>query len=267
MRTKTPALGLLLLLTSSCVVAPGRFDSTEPHSGGQSECPECLLNDTASPPPITAEAQVPTVADPEWMNALDMADALQPLPQASQDLRLPDDADLNLSQLLQLWSEATGIAYVHDNQVHMTLKGMKSIPSATTIKAEDVQTFVQLQLKRSGFFLLRIGSSESGVVMVVEANSGRAAAGLRSFARFVHPEEISAFAGQHALLAQTVLELPGVDVRQLSTSLRSLLTDTNTQNLISAGTHSVLVQGTGDMIFQLAIALKEISRQVHATQQ
>ena len=108
-----------------------------------------------------------------------------------------------------------------------------------------------MQLAHNDCFLVRVGSPDAELV-VVQLSSGKIGSRLRSAAVFVESENLAAFEHQYALLIQTVLDVPSSDVRQLATSMRSLLTDTTTQNMIAVSQTSIVLQGTGSTVGHLA---------------
>ena len=65
------------------------------------------------------------------------------------------------------------------------------------------------------------------------------------------------FMEQHpALLVETVVECKNIDTRQLTTSLRGVLTDARTQSMLSAGERSVVLRGAGS-------GVRGITRLIH----
>jgi hypothetical protein len=76
----------------------------------------------------------------------------------------------------------------------------------------------------------------------------------------VPAERLHELADHPALLVRTSLDLAPLDVRQLATSLRGLLTDTNIQALVPAGQHSLILQGTGQHVLHLTGMLRSVQR-------
>ena len=66
------------------------------------------------------------------------------------------------------------------------------------------------------------------------------------------------YAQHPALLVQTTVDLPNVDVRQASTSLRAMMTDTTTQTLLPMGHSSMIIAGTGRHVANMVAMLRDI---------
>ena len=72
----------------------------------------------------------------------------------------------------------------------------------------------------------------------------------------VEPEELANYQDQPATLITTVVTLPNTDVRQVSNSMRTMITDANTQQMLPAGNSSSMVLvGFGDTIRDLVDTL------------
>ena len=81
---------------------------------------------------------------------------------------------------------------------------------------------------------------------------------VRKRAVFVTADELEAWAAHPAVLIQTIVSLPHVDVRQLSNSLRTLITDANTQQMLPAGnTSSMILVGFADQVAHMATMLRK----------
>ena len=75
------------------------------------------------------------------------------------------------------------------------------------------------------------------------------------------PEDLDKFADQVATPITTVLHLD-IDARQLTNSLRSLMTDTNSQSAIPVGnTNSVILQGFASNVASLARILRLVDQE------
>ena len=121
------------------------------------------------------------------------------------------------------------------------------------MRKEDFYLFFQIQMFINDFVCVEVGPQHLSVILIQSLAAGRAGSqNIKQRSKYVLPEELDEYADQPATLITTVLNLPNIDVRQLSTSLRGLLTDTNTQTLLAAGDHSVILQGFGSYIASLA---------------
>ncbi len=82
----------------------------------------------------------------------------------------------------------------------------------------------------------------------------------RQHAAFVPVEQIEVYADHPARLITTTLELEWTDVRTLSNSLRTMLTDANTQQIIPVGSsNSVILTGFCPNVVDLVRMLRMIN--------
>jgi len=73
----------------------------------------------------------------------------------------------------------------------------------------------------------------------------------------VPAEELEAWSDRSAVLITTVLNMPNTDVRTLSNSMRTMLTDANTQQIIPVGnSNSLILTGFGSDVVALARMLE-----------
>ena len=71
-------------------------------------------------------------------------------------------------------------------------------------------------------------------------------------------KDIGLYARHPAVLITTMIELPSTDVRTISNSMRGLLSDTITQQIIPVGnTNSLVLGGSGASIANLVTVLRE----------
>ena len=85
------------------------------------------------------------------------------------------------------------------------------------------------------------------------------APGFGASAPYVDPERLIEYNDQPATLITTVVNLPNTDVRSLSNTMRQLIADPNTQQMIPAGSsNSFVLTGFGSQVAALARMLKII---------
>jgi general secretion pathway protein D len=166
------------------------------------------------------------------------------------------DGALNLSQFVKLCQTATGRNFIVTDPVESQLKtvkvrmyGVKRIPKA------EFYFFFQIMMFIHDFATIEVGPSHLSVTVIQSltqpARGGQG--GLKQRAVYVLPEELEQYADQPAVLITTVVTLPNTDVRNLTTSLRALQSDAQTQGMLSAGTsNSVVLTGFGSNIAALA---------------
>ena len=160
---------------------------------------------------------------------------------------------LSLADFVKLCQEATGRNFTYGEQTESALSegrvvmfGQKEIPK------QDFYAFFQIQMFINDLVCVEVGPPHISVTMIQSLTGNRSASNLKQRAVYVLPNELEDYADQPATLITTVLTLPNTEVRQLSTSLRAMLTDTNTQTLLPAGENSIILQGFGSYIYSLA---------------
>ena len=168
---------------------------------------------------------------------------------------------ISLEEFVALCEQATGINFTYEDTTQQQLKTKKVFLSGTKrVPKDDFYEFFQIVMIINDFVCVEVGPPHISVVSI-QSLTGNRAGTLRTKTEYVLPEQLDEYADQPAVLVTTVLHLPNVDVRALSTSLRGLLTDTNTQSLIAAGEHSVILQGFGSYVAALAELLYLVDRE------
>ncbi len=165
---------------------------------------------------------------------------------------------LNLEEFVMLCQEATGFNFTYNDQTQQVLQGAPLVMFGTKrVPKKDFYAFFQIQMFINDFVCVEVGPPHISVILIQSLQQGqRGAANIRQKAINVAPENLEAYVDQPATLITTVLYLPNTEVRQLSTSLRALLTDQNTQTMLPAGEHSVILQGFGSYVASLARLLQ-----------
>jgi general secretion pathway protein D len=172
---------------------------------------------------------------------------------------------LTLEQFVKSCEQTTGINFVISKQSAQALAqervrmfGTKRIPK------KDFYAFFQIIMFINDFACIEVGPTPLSVVVVqpIGGAGGRPNTSIRQGAVYVPPDDLDQYANQPAILITTVLTLPNLDVRNLSNSLRSMLTDTNTEQMLPAGnSDSLVLTGFGSSVWQKAQLLWLIDRE------
>ncbi len=193
------------------------------------------------PPPIQGDSQVPAI-------------------QSQGDdyiLTFSEDAQsaMTLEQFVKTCQEATGLNFVvpPDSESLLSTQkvrmfGQKRIPK------RDFYSFFQIIMFINDFACIEVGSGPLRVIVVQQLSqaNGRTGTNIKQRAEYVLPDELDRYADEPATLITTVVTLPNVDVRQLSNSLRALMSDNVTQNMLPVGnSDSLVLTGFGTNIWQL----------------
>ncbi|HED65505.1 MAG TPA: hypothetical protein ENJ09_08105 [Planctomycetes bacterium] len=189
--------------------------------------------------------------------AQDAGQEIPPIQDAGNDYILNFSEDpserMTLEEFVKLCQEATGLNFTYNDQTQSSLSTLKVVMfGPKVIPKEDFYAFFQIQMFINEFVCVEVGPPHISVVLIQSLTGNPRAGNIKQKGIYVLPDALDDYADQPATLITTVLTLPNLDVRQLSTSLRALLTDTNTQTLLPAGQHSLILQGFGTYIASLA---------------
>ena len=120
------------------------------------------------------------------------------------------------------------------------------------IPPAEVYTFVSSLLYRNGFLLSSLRTSQPSLLAIYSGNDRG-----YSWTR-IPAEEVPAYGRHPAFLVETVLAFENLDVRQMTTSLRALLSDNRAQSMLTVGnSNSVIIRGPGAKVAKLAEMMKE----------
>jgi len=177
------------------------------------------------------------------------------LPPATRTLVVPGDAenDPSLLDLLEEFADCTGQKLLMTREAVTHLRGIQvSLLTGTQVPVEEVYPFVESILAHHYAF---ITPAKGGKVPMLTVHAlqagGRSGSPHKSWTK-VTPEDLPKYKDHPALLILTTVHLPNTEVRQISTSMRTMFTDQNTQNMIAVGDHSVLLMGPGRMVAEMA---------------
>jgi len=185
-------------------------------------------------------------------------------PQPTAPIVLSSSEPMDYESLVAAFSASTGLTIVTDRESREQLSGTPvELFGDVELPPGEVYPVVESMLAAEGFLLTRVGSGGSPhVFRLFSADSRRLA---RSDATIVAAEDLPAYEQHPAVLITTFVHLEAMDARQLTNSLRSLLTDTNTQSAIPVGNTNVLIlSGRGRDVVQLARALLEVDARERA---
>jgi len=168
---------------------------------------------------------------------------------------------LSLEEFVLLCQEATGKRFTYADQTRQQLKGTPVlVHGAQRIPKADFYAYFQILLFINDFVCVEVGPPHISVILITGLNNNQRASMIKQKSIYVLPEDLPNYLDQPATLITTVINLPHIDVRQLTTSLRGLLTDTNTQTLIPASETAMILQGFGSHIASLAQLLEIVDQ-------
>ena len=195
----------------------------------------------------------------------------QPVP-AIQDvgdsyiLNFPQSQDgqggMSLGQFVQACQQVTKLTFhVKEDAAtrlattQIRLLGTKRIPK------QQFYSFFQILMVMNDFVCTEIGPSGISVIQIdsLVGGGGQNGPRIRASAPYVDPDDLESYSDQPATLITTVINLPNTDVRSLSNTMRQLIADPNTQQMIPAGSsNSFVLTGFGTQVAALARMLRII---------
>lgn len=181
------------------------------------------------------------------------------LPAASGPLAIPqfEAEGLTLGDLLRDFASLTDQHLVMTEQTRQVMQQTPVVMGGSReVPAAEVYAFVEGLLTFHGFYTARLKGGQRPLLGVYWIRDNNVPSVNTAPRLTVPADELERYAGHPAFLIQTVVELPHVDTRQLSTSLRGMLRDTNTQTLLAVGDHGIVLAGTGQWVAEMAAVMK-----------
>ncbi|MDA1266107.1 MAG: hypothetical protein O2816_13585 [Planctomycetota bacterium] len=171
------------------------------------------------------------------------------------------DDGMNLARLVKACQQVTGIAFTYTDETHTFLASTTvRLIGTKTVPKEDFYNFFQILMVIHDFVCSEVGAKPISVIEITSLQTGQRS-NLRNGAVFVEPEQLGEYAHQPATLIMTVVNLEHADVRQIGNSLRAMITDPNTQQLIAAGnTNSLVLVGFGSSVVATAKLLEIVDQ-------
>ncbi len=165
---------------------------------------------------------------------------------------------LTYESMVKQYAELTGQHIVMSDDSSSMLRHQLHLDRTLTVPAVEVQTTFE-HLLRKGDFVLTPLKQEGARLIEIASLSTSARNNIRSAAIYLEPHEMHLANLHPAMMFTTVLTLPNVDVRQVSNSMRTMITDANTQQMVPAGnSNSMVLLGIGQNLVSLVNALETI---------
>lgn len=170
----------------------------------------------------------------------------------------PDSEKFTYYDLVRQYAQAT------DQEVSMTeaTKGLlrsRSVDlSRSFVPVEQVQHTFETLLASAGFVLSPPKVPEVPIIGIW-SKEGPERSALRGDTTFLEADQVARAAKHPAVLFTATIDLPNTDTRQLANTLRTLIVDSNTQQIVPAGAStSMVLVGLGEQIAGFAEAVREI---------
>ena len=199
----------------------------------------------------------PAASAPQQESASEVLKDLFPAPSGPMTLESgSSDNPLTYKALMQQYGELTGQFFVVPEDTKDMLGRPLFLDRTMTVPANEVQSVFEKLLRHGDFVLEPLTKSGPRIVRLTSLLTNQRN-NIRSRAIFLGPDELHLAELHPALLVTTVVTLPNVDVRQVSNSMRTMITDANTQQMLPAGnSNSMILVGFGDQVAALSDALK-----------
>jgi len=175
------------------------------------------------------------------------------LPPLGSAIQLKSDGDTvsSMEQFVRAYEAASGATFIRNEQTAAILQqsplGFERMPEMTL---SEQSQFFQATLRYHDFCLTPVASN-LGLVGIESLRTDRRSQ-VRSDSTMVDSDDVAFMRANPAFLFTTVVELENLDVRQLSNSMRSMITDANTTQMLPAGnTNSMVIQAFGDHLAEL----------------
>ena len=199
--------------------------------------------------------------------ALRSASAPMPVPVATEGIELvwEDEDAPGVMDLLNAYAKATGLTvmYTDETRTQIQKHRLRMVgQDKLTVEASDVVAVVESLLAMHQFSLVPLYTGNPTIMQVISLETQERNYVKRS-AHFVEPDDLDLYRERAATLITTSIMLPNTDVRTLSNSMRTMLTDANTQQIIPVGnSHGIILTGFGPDVCDLA----DLIRRIDATQ-
>jgi len=143
--------------------------------------------------------------------------------------------------LIEDYARLTGQAVVFDMETRQHLEhSYVGLVQDVVVPPAAVQGFFEAILANFDFLLTIQRRAEPRLLRITSLNTGDRNM-IRSSALRVDADELLRWQEHPALMVTTTVDLPNTDVRQLSNSMRTMITDANTQQLMAAGNSNSMV--------------------------
>jgi hypothetical protein len=185
--------------------------------------------------------------------------SIYPKPTGALDLMVEDEAvhsPMTMIEMLLSYGALTGQTLTYNTDVYQALHNTSlNLTRSCALPPEEVQPWIENLLIQNGFVLQPILSGEQPLAAIHLRSSRH----LGTVSTSIGAEDLESVKDSAATIFSTVLMLPNTDVRQLSSSLRVLISDRDTQSLLPAGsTHSLHIRGFGPWVYEIAEMVKRV---------
>lgn len=169
-------------------------------------------------------------------------DRLFPLPSADMVVAVGEQGDSwKVMDMALDYGRLTNQHFIIDAETQGYLQSSGTgLRRSLVVSKADVQAVLEHVLEQNDFVLLVLRQQEPRLLSIVSLQTG-SRNNIRKSAMFVSAEDLESWGAHAAILITTAIHLPHTDVRQLSNSMRTMITDANTQQMLPAGNSNTMV--------------------------
>ncbi len=181
-----------------------------------------------------------------------------PTPQEGLVIRGGEEK-MSLLQLVELFGEVTGENIILSVDTRVVLGTMGSgLLRDLEVAPKNVYSIVETVLIANRFVITDMGRGDDRMMSISSLDSAQRS-NVRGGARFVPEEQLAYYATHPALLIQTSISLPHSDVRTMGNSLRALVVDPNTMQIVPIPeSNGVILIGFAPQVIDLVKLLKQL---------
>ncbi len=172
----------------------------------------------------------------------------------------PDYGEPTLQSLVDAYAGLMGWQLIEGPDTRNQLRTLRcGFNPPVEVAPDHVHAFVESVLKANDF-VLGFAHAKDPVLLSVRSTNVAGRGNPRADAPFVPAAELPQWTAHPDFLITTCVELPGVDVRTLSNSMRQMFSDQQTQQIIPVGnTDGLIVTGFGSEVADIATMLRSLS--------
>jgi type II secretory pathway component GspD/PulD (secretin) len=185
-------------------------------------------------------------------------DRLFPMPSADMVVAVGEQGDSwSVWDMAMDYGRLTNQHFIIDDETKGYLESNRTgLRRSLVVPKAEVQAVFEHVLEQNDFVMLLLRQENPRLLGIVSLQTG-SRNNIRSRSLFVPGAELDKWASHKSILITTVVHLPHTDVRQLSNSMRTMITDANTQQMLPAGnTNSMVLTGFASNVTALVHMLK-----------
>jgi hypothetical protein len=204
-------------------------------------------------PTTSAPAPAPVLAAPN------LQESFLPLPSDSTTLSI--ESGTSLRSLVEQMGTLTGVLFRSDAETWGMLESLPcGLDRATQVESGDAWRFVNDLLLSNGMHLTGL-RTDGPYLLEILSQHNRSNSFARTRAVLVDVDALPSLSDYSAMIVETQVSFEAADARQVSNSLRSLISDHNSSMMLPVGdTNSVMVTGPLNQVQRITTIMREADR-------